>query len=171
MIRLILRSCTAGFFLLAAAMLYLQYHVPMQWPSVPGRVEFADVVPADGNSGSGGPGTRYVPAVVYSYEVSDRQYEASSVAPFRWIYRNRERAMGSLLEEGIRAGARVEVYYNPGEPAEAVLVRALPWHRWDVRLAFLVLVVLPILVVAYTVRDYLRGGESRRNDTSRGRFW
>lgn len=171
MIRLILRSSTAGFFLLAAVMLYARYHLPMQWPSVGGHVEVAGVVPADGGGGDGAPGTRYVPDVLYSYEVEGRQYEARTVAPFRWIYRSRDRAAQALAEAGIVAGAPVAVYYNPGEPAEAVLVRALPWHRWDVRLAFLVLVVLPILVVVYTVRDYLRGGESRREDRSRGRFW
>jgi hypothetical protein len=171
LIRLLLRSVTAGFFLLAAGMLYLQYTVPMRWPVAAGRVEQASVVETGEHDSSGGPGTRFVLAVAYSYQIGDRLYEAREVTRFRWIYWSRERAARYLEEKGIRRGAEIPVYYNPAEPAEAVLVRELPWNRWDLRLAFLVLVLLPLAVVGYTLRDFRRGGISRRHDKSRGRFW
>lgn len=169
-LRLVLRSVTAGFFLLAALILYLQHQEPRGWPTVAGRVEDVAVVTADG-SGSGGPGERFVPAVAYTYEVGDTRYEARELSRFRWIYWNRDRAELFFRETGLYDGARVEVYYNPQDPAEAVLVRQFPWHRWEVRIAFLVLVILPLGVVGFSVRDFLRGGESRRGDRSRGRFW
>lgn len=170
LLRLILRSVTAGFFLLAAVLLYVQYRIPAGWPSVYGRVEEATVVRDDASGGSG-PGERFVPAVVYTYEVAGTRYEAHRVTPFRWVYWSRDRAGSFLDNAGIYRGARIPVYFDPQEPADAVLVRSLPWGKWEVQLMFLVLVVLPLGVVGYSFLDLLRGGVSRRDDTSRGRFW
>lgn len=170
LVRFVLRSVTAGFFLLAAAMLYLQYRVPMQWPSAVGRVEHVAVVPADEETGRL-PGQRFVPEVIYTYEAGGRLYEARTVARFRWVYRTPERAALRLEESGIFVGARVPVFYNPEEPEEAVLIRGFPWSRWDVRLAFLVLVFLPVVVVTYSLRDLRHGNPRPGEETDRGRFW
>jgi hypothetical protein len=169
--RFVLRSLTAGIFLLAAGLLLFQHMKTLNWPSTLGTVDRLVVAPVSDPEDSRSPGERFRPQVTYSYEVEGQSYTADRLSVFDWIYRDRQRATQYISRFDIEQRGRVPVYYNPDDPGEAVLIRHLPWQRLEVVLAALFLVVLPTAVVAFSFMDLLRGGRSREGDHSRGRFW
>lgn len=166
-----LRSLTAGFFLLAAGLLLYQHLETRQWPSTLGTVDRLVIAPSSDPDDSRSPGERFRPEVSYSYEVDGEPYSAKQLAVFDWVYRDRERAASYLDRFDIAQRNRVPVYYNPDDPGEALLIRDLPVRRFEVLLAILLLVILPVGVVTFSLIDLLRAGTTQRNDTSRGRFW
>jgi hypothetical protein len=171
LLRFALRTLTAAFFFLAAGVLLSQFRVWADRPAALGTVEEVVIRLAGDPDDSRAPGERFQPAVFYRYEVDGTTFEGERIAVFDWIYRNEERARLALAEAGIRRGARIPVYYDPADPSVALLVRSIPWARGEVILALLFLVVLPLAVVLFSLRDLLQGGPSRRDDQSRGRFW
>jgi len=170
-IRFALRSLTAGFFVLAAGLLLSQHLQTLRWPSALGTVERVVIAPTSDPDDSRSPGEQSRPHVVYSYEVGGMTYTSEQVGVFNWIYRNRQRAAAYLDRFDIVARARVPVYYNPENPEDAILIRDLPWYRFEVLLGLLVLLILPVVVVLFSFFDLLRAGRSGDNDESRGRFW
>jgi len=170
-IRLGLRSVTATFFLLGAILLLGRHWTTYDWPSTLGTVERASVTPVGDPADSRAPGERFRPLVTYRYTVAETDITGSRVTVFDWVYRNEERVRKRLSDAGIRNGERVPVYYDPEDPENAVLVRGVPWDRLEVHLGLLFMVVLPVLVVVFSIVDVVRGGASRRGDESRGRLW
>ncbi len=169
--RFALRSLTSAFFLLAAGLLLYQHIETLQWESTLGTVERVVIAPSSDPDDSRAPGERFRPEVTYRYDVDGEEFTGEELAVFDWIYRDQERASAYLDRFDIEQRNRVPVFYNPDEPSEAVLIRDLPVHRIEVLLAFLVLIILPLAVVGFSLVDLLRGGRSRADDTSRGRFW
>ena len=170
-IRLGLRSVTAAFFILGALLLLGRHWVTFSWPSTLGTVERASVMPVGDPEDSRAPGERFQPRVSYRYTVDDTEYTATRVTVFEWVYRNEQRVRDLFADADIRNNQRIPVYYDPDEPETAVLVRGVPWHRLEVILGLLFMVVLPVAVVFFSVVDVVRGGASRRDDESRGRLW
>ena len=156
---------------MAAVLLLSQHRTTMGWPATLGTVERLVIVPTGDPNDSRAPGERFQPQVTYRYEVDGEYYEAEKISVFDWVYRNEERARLYLERFDIRAGERIPVYFNPETPEEAVIVRDIPWGRLEVILAVVVLIGLPVAVVAFSLFDLVRGGASRRDDQSRGRFW
>jgi hypothetical protein len=171
LLRFALRTLTAAFFLLAAGVLLSQFRMWADRPATLGSVEEVVIRRAGDPDDSRAPGERFQPAVFYRYEVDGTTLEGERITVFEWIYRNEERARFSLERSGIRRGARVPVYYNPDDPSEALLVRSIPWGRGEVILAILFLAILPLSVVLFSLMDLVRGGRSRHDDESRGRYW
>ncbi len=153
--RLFFRTVTATFFVAGALVLLGQYRQVQQWPQVTGRVERAEVVISGDPEDSRVPGQRYEPLVSYRYHVDGDPYQAERLAVHRWIYRRRENAREYLATRDIYRGATVPVYYNPGDPAEAVLVADVPWWRGEVLVVLLLMVVLPLVVVAVELVTYI----------------
>lgn len=170
-IRLTLRSITAGFFLLAAVLLLNQHWATLRWPATLGTVQEVVIAPVGDPEDSRAPGERFQPRVAYTYSVDGRTFESSSIAVFDWVFSSRARAAAYLARYDIRRGERVSVYYDPEEPSASILIRAVPLRRLEVILGFILLVLLPIGVVAFSILDVIRGGRSRPNDSSRGRLW
>lgn len=168
-LRFALRATTAGFFLLGASLILGRFTEARDWPAVLGTVEELILVETD--TGGMVPGSHYRVRAAYRYEVDGAVYYGSTLAVYDWVYRSEERAHVRLEREGVRVGARVPVYYDPTAPERALLVRGIPWNRLEVILGLLFLGVLPVAVVVFSAIDLLRGGASRRDDRSRGRFW
>ena len=175
LIRLGLRSITAGFFFLAALLLLSRHTATLSWQTVAGTVDEVAIEAVGDPGDSRAPGERFRPAVSYRYTLNsessgDREYTASAIAVYPWIFADRDRVVAYLERHGIRRGARIPVHYNPDDPADAILVRDIPWRRLEVILAFLFLVLLPAAVVFTSILDFIRGSR-RPEDRSRGRFW
>lgn len=88
------------------------------WPSTIGTVVMSDLEARHGSKG------HYVnyPVVVYQYRVGGASYESRKVSPgMEWG----GTGAGKVVER-YPAGSQVTVYYNPDNPAEALLERKSP---------------------------------------------
>lgn len=170
-IRFGLRTLTATFFVLSAVLILSRHTETLEWPATLGLIEEFAAVRAGDPEDSRAPGERFRLFARYHYEIDGRIYESTRIAVFDWVYRSSARALAYADRFGLGADERVPVYYNPDDPSEAVLIRHLPWNRLEVVIGVLFLVVLPLCVVVYSLFDVLRGGRSRNDDRSRGRFW
>jgi hypothetical protein len=171
LVRFALRTITAVILGLAAVLILSRYRQAWSWPATLGRVERVVIARAGDPGDSRAPGERFRPEVRYTYSVGGNEYDSHRIGRFEWIYPTEERARRYLRRHDISDGARVSVYYNPQNPDSSLLVRTIPWRRVEVLLGILVLVVLPVGVVAFSIIDLLRGGESRREDRGRGPFF
>lgn len=116
--------------------------VVSQWPSTMGMVNASYLERRHSSSESGS--TNY-PVVQYSYQVSGQAYQGIKIAPGPEVGGT---GAGKVVAR-YPAGAQVMVFYNPQNPAEAVLERKAPaqWILWLILVIFdLVLCgVLPII--------------------------
>ena len=113
-------SIGAGVFFLVMAMRSRQLVGPaQQWQAVPARVIRTAVEQRPGPNGR----TFYEPVVEYEYSVLDAPYRGQRVALGETRY---TRAQAEALVARYPSGSSSTVYYNPGSPAEAVLVREAP---------------------------------------------
>lgn len=96
------------------------------WPTVPGEVQSAHVERRSGRRSSS---TSWYAVIRYSYEVDEGLHESE-----RWDVTGPRKASGkSAAEETIREyapGTRVEVFYDPTDPAQAVLEEGGELHGW-----------------------------------------
>ena len=95
-----------------------------QWPSTLGVVDASHL---ERRSSSEGGSTNY-PVVQYSYQVSGQRYQSAKLAPGMEVGGT---GAGKVVDR-YPAGAQVMVFYNPQNPAEAVLERKAPaqWVIW-----------------------------------------
>ncbi len=132
------------------AMLRTEQRRLEEWPSTQGTLYLARVVrqPAPPGTDSGNP-IHFRPEVAYAYTVGTNPYagdrltlmtpETDSVeaavdclAPLVPEIRSEATASPSAMEERcvFPVGRTVTVYYNPADPADAMLDRTLPEHGW-----------------------------------------
>lgn len=171
LVRLALRTVTAGFFIFSGVLLLARYTEPRTWETVLGTIESVAVVPVPEEEGFSAPGVRFRIEAAYRYPVGGTERSGTRVAMYDWIYPTRRSALAYLDRHGLRAGSRVPVYYDPQNPDNAVILKRIPWRRVEVILVVVLLWVLPTAVIGYSVVDLMRGGASRSTDSSRGRFW
>ena len=90
------------------------------WPSVPGKV-LSDRVQRYQNfdRDSHNYYTVYKPNVQYTYEVAGAAYTGNKVA--NRVFYSRNRTTFDSLKKRYPAGAGVKVYYDPNNPAQAIL--------------------------------------------------
>lgn len=95
-----------------------------QWPSTMGTV-IASYLERRRSSDSGS--TNY-PVVQYSYQVSGQAHQGAKIAPGPEVGGS---GAGKVVAR-YPAGAQVMVFYNPQDPADAVLERKAPaqWLMW-----------------------------------------
>lgn len=95
-----------------------------QWPSTMGTVNASYL---ERRSSSEGGSTNY-PVVQYSYQLGGQMYQSTKLAPGPEVGGS---GAGKVVER-YPAGAQVMVFYNPQNPAEAVLERKAPaqWLMW-----------------------------------------
>jgi hypothetical protein len=92
------------------------------WPSIPGTVVSSQVVSRSDGEG----GTTDYPAVTYSYSVVGSNYKGSKIAPGMEVG-----GMGAAKTVArYPVDSKVTVYYNPENPADAVLEKKAPAIMW-----------------------------------------
>ena len=90
-----------------------------QWPAVAGEVSLSRVVDMEVPSGRFGTTIAYSAEIAYQYTVGDRHYTGTNIT-----FNDHSNINSSLAEKIVRrypTGKTVKVYYNPGNPGEAVL--------------------------------------------------
>ena len=101
-----------------------------QWPSTMGTVSASYL---ESRHSSEGGRTNY-PVVQYSYQVGGQSYQSSKLAPGPEVGGT---GAGKVVAR-YPAGVQVMVFYNPQNPAEAVLERKAPaqWLMWLLLIVF-----------------------------------
>lgn len=104
-----------------------------RWPQVRGVVTHSGIAMGSVSSGRLGSERTFAPDVRYTYAVGGRNYSAARV----------HRDKGPNSEAGVRAlaakypvGAAVSVFYDPGNPADAVLETEIHGNTLQAVLAF-----------------------------------
>ena len=101
-----------------------------QWPSTMGTVISSYLE----RRHSGDNGSTNYPVVQYSYQVSGQAYQGAKIAPGPEVGGS---GAGKVVAR-YPAGAQVMVFYNPQDPADAVLERKAPaqWLMWLILIIF-----------------------------------
>jgi hypothetical protein len=145
-----------GFFLLftlgggIALILYSQNSkkkagASLQWPSAPGSITISQVRESVSTDEDGGTSISYYPHVEYTYTVDGQTYTSKQVA-FGGVkgFNDTARAQTDLAKYPV--GARVQVYYNPQKPGEAVLERVAGSGAKTAMIMGIILLVLSVLI-------------------------
>ena len=98
-----------------------------RWPFVTGELESNDLkeVIYKGRDASGGPdeASAWVVNFKYSYKVADRKYDGSRVTYSDGI--NKTMRALRKLQDKYQGKSQIQVYYNPQDPNQSVLVPGL----------------------------------------------
>jgi len=88
------------------------------WPSIPGTVSRTDVVKHEDSDSDGLTSVTYEPVVEYSYSVMGQPFTGKRIAfgTNRYNFKKAEEIVSRYP-----AGSRVNVFYNPEKPKDAVL--------------------------------------------------
>ena len=115
--------------LVFAWMLRQEARRSQDWPSVTGVVT-KNAVRTDARTGTGGSAARarYLPDVEFEYEVDGQRYNGSRFAVLEQPETERAAVLARL--EAYPVGEQVEVYYDPADPARALLEPGTPGAMW-----------------------------------------
>ena len=92
------------------------------WPSTSGQVSEARVSHHTSTDTDGDTQDSYSPEVCYHYQTGGQEYDGSKIGfGFQQSFNSRSQAEQALSR--FPEGSQVTVYYNPANPAEAVLER------------------------------------------------
>lgn len=116
--------------------------VSKSWPTAMGTVLSATV--AAGRT-SGRNGTSYYPLVVYEYAVNGQRYTGNRLRFGSQIGVELQSWAASALGK-YPAGGSVPVYYNPDNPAEAVLIRNASGN-WGNIIVLLIMIAAIVIVL------------------------
>ncbi len=153
---LIFALLCGGFFLLLtlggsiALLLYSQNSkkkagASQQWPSADGSITVSEVRESVSRDEDGDTSISYYPHVEYSYTVAGQTYTSKQVA-FGGVkgFNDHARAQADLAKYPF--GTRVQVYYNPQKPGEAVLERVAGSGAKTAMIMGIILLVLSVLI-------------------------
>ncbi len=131
-----------------------------RWPSTPGAIVSAEVQEQRPlQSHSGYQKTDYLPVVKYSYTVSGTSHTGShrTFNDDVVVYGSTDKAEAAI--EKYPVGKTVQVYFNPTNPADAVLEpgKAGPsWRSLTAGILCLVLTIVPILLAIAVVKSQIK---------------
>ena len=110
-----------------------------KWPAVDGEITRSEIVSTHGGRAPG-----YAPAITYQYTVAGRSYIGNHLAYGRVLLGDSQTDAQALVA-ALPAGRHVSVYYDPHDPATAVLQPG--WH-WGslVKMAIGLLVIIVAFV-------------------------
>jgi hypothetical protein len=111
-----------GIILLATIVKLRQQKIASKWPQTSGQVVQSKIEAREKRNMDGSTTTGNYPLVVYEYEIDGKKYTCKKISVG-------EEAADFMLQETIAkypVGITVPVYYNPGNPRQAVLERDLP---------------------------------------------
>lgn len=105
-------------FLLVGLIAAKRAKAAQSWPSLPGTVVRSEVVRHDSTDEDGMSSTTYEPVVEYEYAVMGQPFTGKRIAfgANRFAYKQ-----AAEIAARYPAGGRVNVYYNPDKPKDAVL--------------------------------------------------
>jgi Protein of unknown function (DUF3592) len=123
----------------------------LNWPAVSGKVVFATVETRHSHSSSGGTSTAYYPNVTYEYTINGQRYQSSQISFGSQVGLGNYNAVLKKVV-GYPINSMVQVYYNPDNPAQAVLEKSAPASK-----IFLFVAVLIVAILACTLTFTLGG--------------
>jgi hypothetical protein len=92
------------------------------WPATQGQIIAARISESTSTDSDGDRSTSYSPALEYTYNVAGQEYKGDKIAfGFTQGYGRYAKAQAALARYPL--GAQVTLYYNPANPADAVLER------------------------------------------------
>ncbi|PWH15741.1 MAG: hypothetical protein DDG60_05320 [Anaerolineae bacterium] len=91
--------------------------------------------------------TRYQPHILYEYQVGERRYQSQRLFTGEAVLYSSSTAAQQVLERYPSAGQPVVVWYDPRNPADAVLQPTLHWQFWLYALLGLGLMAGALLVL------------------------
>jgi flagellar basal body-associated protein FliL len=140
------------FVIVALVLLFIVYRgwrkarISQSWPTTSGRVLGAGVEPRRSHSSEGGYSTSYYPVVLYEYSVMGRTFQSNRLTVGGEVGYGFP-AWAQRVVAGYTPGAMVTVYYNPENPAEAVL-QTTSGSRNKI---LLLVVVIMVVILAATI--------------------
>jgi hypothetical protein len=120
--------------------------VTKTWPTTTGRILRSEVELRRSHSSDGGYSSSYYPVVLYEYQVMGQTYQSSTLSPgleYGLGFQGRVQARVAKYP----VGSMVQVYYNPENPAQAVLEHSATGNRILGWVGVFVLVILACTVV------------------------
>jgi hypothetical protein len=125
------------------------------WPSVEGQVTVAMVGTKVGHSSSQGRSRKYSPQVAYTYSILGQQYTSNQVIiGARQWYASRAKAEALLTYQ---PGQQVTVYYNPDNPAQAILEVGATRGTWGTLTIGAVFTILGTIVLIISASGMFAG--------------
>ena len=110
------------------------------WPAIAGRLIDAQVSHHTSTDSDGDTSHHYTPKIRYSYQVAGQYYEGNKIGfGFQQSYSSQAKAQAALSR--FPPSGEVSVYYDPQNPAEAVLERKAGGSTasWMIGIVFLVI--------------------------------
>ena len=109
-----------GLFMLVRGLLDFRIiRLSQNWPTVEGQIVQATIEVTRSSDDDGTTSTRYAPLVIYTYSLVGQQYTSDKVTfGAKWRYGSRSKAES---KSNYQTGQRINVYYNPEKPEQAVL--------------------------------------------------
>lgn len=111
-----------------------------EWQAVSGRVLRSEVeerlvsVRVSTSSARRRLAKRYQPRMVYEYQVGNQHYESQRLFLGEVVLYSSAADAQKALERYPKPGESITVWYDPRNPAEAVLQKSLHWQFWVVLL-------------------------------------
>jgi hypothetical protein len=140
------------FVIIALVMVFLffrsrqQVSAAREWPTATGRVLFATVESRRGRSGRSGYSTSYYPNVIYEYTVNGQRYQGNRLTFGTQVGRGSYNTVQRQVDS-YSVGGSIQVYYNPDNPAEAVLEKTAPAGKIYLFVAALIIAILACTLV------------------------
>jgi len=119
------------------------------WPATTGKIIASGIEPRRSHSSSGGYSTSYYPVVQYQYQVEGRTYLSNRITfggevGYGWTN------MAQKQVDHYPPGANVAVFYDPNDPAVAVLERTAGTSSKIFSLIAIIILVILGVTVAFT---------------------
>jgi Protein of unknown function (DUF3592) len=133
---------------------WLLYHgwVSTTWPAAPGRVVSAVIQHSRGSADPSRVGTPTASAAVtYVYDVGDQSYRGTTIS-YGAFFSSTIGDDTATYVLRYRPGARVEVHYDPANPAEAVLEPGLTGSMFVLLAIGIVLALIGVALPAAAAR-------------------
>jgi hypothetical protein len=116
-----------------------------QWPGVPGSIVVSEVRQSSSTDDDGHTSYSYYPHVEYSYAVLGQQYSGKQVS-FGGVVGTGNPKNAQVMIAKYPLNSPITVYYNPQNPAEAVLERAAGAGAKTSKTIGIILLVLSALI-------------------------
>jgi len=114
------------------------------WPSVLGVISSSDVAESASRDDDGHPRHFYYPRIVYSYAVAGKTYTCQKIS-FGGVIGTGSAQPARAVTARYPVAAPVTVFYNPEDPADAVLERTLSKGGKAMKIAGIILIILSVI--------------------------
>jgi hypothetical protein len=119
-----------------------------RWETTYAQVIYASVEARRSRSGTG-TSTTYYPNVIYQYQVNGQMYQGNRVTLGSSIGLGSYSAVQKTVDQ-YAIGSTIPIFYNPVNPAEAVIERRAPSSRMFLFIAVVIILILTVTVIFTT---------------------